>query len=139
MYYLRLEVLIPSYQLRRAQLQHEVDSSKTYQFINTCSSISSSHAKAIDMLWPELIDYCSLRLANQSLTGKTYIHTLQQGTADCVVPVYFSSNILNGLWYCCSLCRRLWRSGVRKFENSNFYISGKMKQWSPDFILVFLF
>ena len=77
--------------------------------LKTFSSISSSYAIAIGMLhvWAELIDYCSLRLANQYLTGKIYCHTLQRGTAGCVVQVYFSSNILIGLWYCCSLCRRL--------------------------------
>ena len=51
MSYLRLEILRkPSYQLRRAQLKPELDSSKTKQFKNTCSSISSSHAIAIGML-----------------------------------------------------------------------------------------
>ena len=51
MSYLRLEIFRkPSYQLRRAQLYHELDSSKTKLVKNTCSSISSSHAIAIGML-----------------------------------------------------------------------------------------
>ena len=63
MSYLRLEIFRkPSYQLRRAQLYHELDSSKTKRVRNTCSSISSSHAIAIGMLHgrAELIDYCNL-------------------------------------------------------------------------------
>ena len=53
MFYLRLEILRkPAYQLRRAQLYHELDKnkSKAKQFKNICCSTSSSHVIAIGML-----------------------------------------------------------------------------------------
>ena len=87
--------------------------SKTKQSKNTCSSMSSSRAIPIVMLhvWAELIDYCSLRLANQSLTGKYTDTHCSRGPAGncglCHASIFYKANqILKGalsmliFWMC---------------------------------------